>query len=100
MTITCSVTQDQTRVDISVMGRFNFTLRKEFREAYRNHLAHGEYRVNLAKTDFIDSSALGMLLLLREHAELSKSRVVLVDPKPGVRRALTIANFDRLFTIE
>jgi len=100
MSVISTVSPDQKRLDIHVVGRFDFSLHKEFREAYRHHPGLGEYRVNLGGAEYIDSSALGMLLLLREHAELSHGRVVLAGPQPSVQRVLTIANFDKLFQIE
>jgi HptB-dependent secretion and biofilm anti anti-sigma factor len=100
MAVTCTVSPDQNRVDITITGRFDFSLHDDFRDAYRRQTSAGEYRVHLDATEYIDSSALGMLLLLSEHAESRHGRVVLAGPTPGVRRTLAIANFDKLFRIE
>lgn len=100
MTVTSTVSPDHKRVDITITGRFDFSLHKDFRETYRHHPGVGEYRVNLGGAEYIDSSALGMLLLLRDHAESGHGHVVLAGPTPGVRKVLAIANFDKLFRIE
>ena len=64
-------------INISISGRFDFSNHKEFREAYRNTPAGSanEFVLDMSETDYVDSSALGMLLLLREHAGSEKSKV-------------------------
>jgi len=49
--------------------------------------------------EYLDSSALGMLLLVRERAEAVGKPVVLSHPNPTVAQILDIANFRKLFTI-
>jgi anti-anti-sigma factor len=51
-------------------------------------------------TDYIDSSALGMLLLLREHAGNDKADITISGCKDEIRKILSIANFERLFNIQ
>lgn len=46
------------------------------------------------------SSALGMLLLLREHAGDDKADVKIVRCRPEVKKILTIANFHHLFHLD
>lgn len=88
-------------VTISVPGRFDFSVHKAFRDTYRD--TPGEeiaYCVDLRDTEYMDSSALGMLLLLREHAGGDKARVRLVNASEAVKKVLEIANFHRLFQID
>src|SRR5262245_12406190 len=86
-------------VTISVAGRLDFHCHDEFRKVYENDAPGevAEYVVDLRQTDYIDSSALGMLLLLREAVPDDKVRIV--NCQPAVRRILEIANFDRLFAV-
>ncbi len=84
-------------VTISVDGRFDFSVHKDFRNAYKDHDSNMSYRVNLSKTEYLDSSALGMLLLLKKHAE---GKVVIENPNDEINRVLTIANFHKVFSIE
>ena len=56
--------------------------------------------LDLRGTTYIDSAALGMLLQLREHAGGKRQAVRLANAQPVIRDILTVANFDRLFTIE
>ena len=47
----------------------------------------------------MDSSALGMLLILRERAAEMKVEVTLTNPRETVRQVLGVANFHKLFKI-
>jgi HptB-dependent secretion and biofilm anti anti-sigma factor len=55
--------------------------------------------VDLKDATYLDSSALGMLLLLREHAGGDESDIRVVNSSPDVRKILGISNFDKLFDI-
>lgn len=57
------------------------------------------YTVDLKDTTYLDSSALGMLLLLRDHAGGDNSLIRLVNCNPDVRKILAISNFEQLFNI-
>jgi len=85
---------------IEVSGRFDFASQRAFRDAYRGLPADRRYRVDLSGADYLDSSALGMLLLLRKHAGDRREQVVLSGANDTIRRILDIANFEKLFTIE
>jgi len=96
-----NMTKSGTEVTIRISGRFDFSCHKDFRDAYREIPAGGShhYVVDMSTTEYIDSSALGMLLLLREHAGSSGSNVVLRGCRSDVKDILTVSNFDKLFTI-
>ena len=89
------------RAVISVSGRFDFAQQRAFRDAYRDlPSGHMNYVVDLKGVTYVDSAALGMLLLLREHAGGDSARVRITGCTPEVRRVLDIANFPRLFDID
>jgi len=91
---------DNKSATIKINGRFDFSLHNEFRKSYKDVvLNNGEYSVDLGGTDYLDSSALGMLLLLKEHAESQSSLVRLVNFNDEIKEILTIASFDKLFTL-
>ena len=87
-----------TTVTVHVQGRFDFNCHPGFRQACASFGRVREYVVDLGTTEYLDSSALGMLLVLREEAGAEHVRVV--NCQPAVRRILEIANFQSLFTIE
>jgi len=84
---------------IHVEGRFDFNCHQQFRRAYEGAAAPvTEYVVDLRGTEYIDSAALGMLLVLRESA--GNATVRIANSRPAVRKILQIANFNTLFAIE
>ena len=88
------------RVVIVPQSRFDFGTHKQFRTCYKdNKKVSQQYVVDMREVVYMDSSAMGMLLLLREHAIANKGGVEIVNCKPEVKKILAIANFDRLFNI-
>ncbi len=85
---------------LHVQGFFDFSLHKDFRQSYKGVEGVKRYVIDLAETEYMDSSALGMLLLLREFAADQGAEVVLRNCSREVRKILEIANFQRLFRIE
>lgn len=102
MSISHNLSSDGSKVSISIEGRFDYKVSKEFRDSYR-YLPGREsilYLVDLSGVDYMDSSALGMLLLLREHAKCRGGEVIIVQPSEPIDKILKVANFQQLFTIE
>ncbi|MEJ5058256.1 MULTISPECIES: STAS domain-containing protein [unclassified Pseudomonas] len=98
MSVVAEISPDGQTLTISVKGRFDFAKHQEFRESYENkELA--EVVVDLKDATYLDSSALGMLLLLRDHAGGENSDIRVVNSSSDVRKILAISNFDKLFDI-
>jgi len=88
-------------INIVVTQQFDYSLHQAFRDAYRNEAEPNvTFRVDLSKATYMDSSALGMILLLKEHAEKKGGKVVISKPNESVYKILKIANFDQFVTIE
>lgn len=91
------------RADSAVIGvpsRFDFSLMPDFRAAVDQvvHRTPSEkIIVDFANTDYLDSAALGMLLVLRDRARSFGKSVVLAGPRGAVRKTLDVANFTKLF---
>lgn len=100
MSIESEVSLDGKKLTIAIKGRFDFASHQAFREAYERFYKVPEaYVVDLKETTYIDSSALGMLLLLRDHAGGEESDVSVINCNADVRKILAISNFDKLFDI-
>jgi len=95
------VLNDGKIVHINIKGRFDYTLSQDFRNAYRHIPAHEgfAFHVDLSDTEYMDSSALGMMLLLREHAKCRGGSVIIEHPSEPIDKILKVANFEQLFTI-
>ena len=89
------------RAVIQLQGRFDFNAHREFREAVDSALAGTakEIQVDLGGVDYLDSSALGMLLMLRDKAKGAGREVSLAKCTGAVKQVLDIANFGKLFAI-
>lgn len=96
-----NVTVGDTNAVIRLEGRFDFNAHRDFREAADTVLAGPAtpIAVDFAGVDYVDSSALGMLLMLRDRARNAGRDVTLVACHGAVRQVLDIANFGKLFTI-
>ncbi len=89
--------------ELRLNGRFDFHSHRDFRTAYENALddaAVREITINFKEVDYLDSSALGMLLLLREKAEAAGKSVALTGLHGMVKQVLEIANFGKLFAVQ
>ncbi|MDX2012912.1 MAG: STAS domain-containing protein [Myxococcaceae bacterium] len=83
---------------LRISGKFNFSCYKEFQDAVSGPVPT-RYVIDLSRADYIDSSALGMLLLLREKVGEDASRVVIRSGSGQPSEVLRLANFQRLFTV-
>lgn len=100
MSVESEVSLDGKKLTIVIKGRFDFGSHQTFRYAYERLDNVPElYVVDLKETTYMDSSALGMLLLLRDYAGGDKSEVRVVNSNSDVRKILAISNFDKLFDI-
>ncbi len=91
-----------SRGTVRLNCRFDFNCIREFKELYEpllNDTAIATIEVNMGGVEYIDSTALGMLLALRDKAKGMKKEVVIGGCKGVTRQVLEVANFDRLFEI-
>ncbi|MBL1278612.1 MAG: STAS domain-containing protein [Ectothiorhodospiraceae bacterium] len=92
---------DGNITNIIVRGRFDFSLQKDFRAAYNNVNSRGiKFKIDLSDTEYMDSSALGMLNLIRVYAEKLNGSVQIKNPQAGVLKLLLLVKFDQLFEIQ
>jgi len=101
MSINATVTGNKATIYMS--GRFDFNVQRAFKDAYDpqlNNAAVNAIEVDLAGVNYLDSSALGMLLMLRERAAAADKSLKLCKPSSNVSQILEIANFSKLFAIE
>lgn len=101
MTISSVTSSDGKELTISVQGRFDFSALQNFRHAYEALESPVErYVIDLRESEYLDSSALGMLLALRDYAGGDDSSILIINCKPDVKKILVITKLDELFDIE
>ncbi|ABA73284.1 MULTISPECIES: STAS domain-containing protein [Pseudomonas] len=98
MSVVTEVSADKKKLTISVKGRFDFAKHQEFRQSYEKEQPESVI-VDLKEATYLDSSALGMLLLLRDHVGGDDSEIRVVNSSSDVKKILAISNFDKLFDI-
>ena len=87
---------------IVMKGRFEFQVHREFKEAFTGLFDNSAVQIieiEMSKLDYLDSSALGMLMLLNERAKSANKTISLVNPAGLVIQVLEVANFQHLFNI-
>lgn len=101
MSVLQQVSNDGKKVSINITDRFDYKVSQEFRDSYRKIPGQDgmSYYIDLSEANYMDSSALGMLLLLREHAKCNGGTVFIERPSKQIENILKVANFEQLFTI-
>lgn len=98
-----STTINNGKAILKLTGRFDFNTHRDFRTAYEPLMEKAgisDVVIDLSAVDYLDSSALGMLLMVRDKAVAAKRSVSLCGVKGSVKQVLDIANFGKLFAIE
>jgi anti-anti-sigma factor len=99
--IKTNLSNDGETYTISVSDNFDFNLVRLFREAY-SKLASipNKIVVDLRHAETIDSAALGMLINMKKTLGKADGEIEIRNCTPTVKRILSIARFDVLFSID
>ncbi len=100
MTITANLSDDKSTWVIRLDDKFDFGKVQEFREAYQSLPDEiNTVEVDLGQTEYMDSSALGMLLNMQKSLTDRLLSFRISHCRPQVSRILTISRFDKKFDI-
>jgi len=100
MSITSVLSTDDNLLTIAIKGRFDFASHQSFCDAYEgvgNDI--DQYLIDMRDVSYLDSSALGMLLLLKDHAK-DGAKIGITHCSDDVRKIFEISNFKQLFDID
>lgn len=101
MTIKVQIHDHAARIVMS--GRFDFQVHRDFKDAYTPLLDNTEVHeieVEMSGLAYMDSAALGMLILLNERAKAVNKMIALLNTSGMVSQMLEVANFNRMFNIK
>jgi len=98
VSISTSSQNNGKTLKISVSGTLGNDIHKEFRESYEKH-ASSSYIVDLGHANNIDSSGLGMLLLLRDFAGGEEADITIINCSKTILEIFNVTCFFRLFDI-
>lgn len=87
-------------VTIAMAGNFDFRARTVFRNAFKDLPATTAFVLDFSRVETIDSSGIGMLLMLREHAGATDSDITIANSNLTVRKVLQMVQCDLLFKIQ
>ncbi len=87
-------------LELNLAGKFTFADNKVFNSILEEIQAYKKIIIDLANVEFIDSAALGILLLVRDKCDKTSTNLLLRNPKGQVKQMFDISRFSDLFTIE
>lgn len=92
--------QDNGNATIYMEGQFTFADNQVFKDvlAVAEPPTHA-ITLNLKDVGFVDSAALGMLLLLKDRCDAKNIQLNLRAPQGQVKKVFDVSRFDQLFTI-
>jgi len=96
MSVNTSLSND--RLHICINGTLGNAIHREFRAAYETSKV-SKFTIDLNKASNIDSSGLGMLLLLRDFAGGDNSDIEIIHCSDYVLDIFRVTCFFRLFNI-
>jgi len=85
-------------VKVTLYGKLGSAIQKEFRKTYEENPGKS-YVIDLEKVDGIDSSGLGMMLLMRDHVGGANSDIELINCSEHILDILNVTCFYKLFKI-
>jgi len=88
--------EDTTKIVIS--GKFGNGIQKAFRNAYEENKAKS-YIIDLDKVENMDSSGLGMMLLMRDFVGGEDSDIEIINCSEHILDILHVTCFHKLFKI-
>ncbi len=89
--------EDQTSLILNLSGKFDYTCQEAFQKAFEatNPLPQRNV-INALEVHSIDSSELGMLLLLRNHAGADEANVAIINVQPDIQKLLQSCKLAKL----
>lgn len=99
MALTSDSDADGECITLHVTDRFDFSVHRSFHDACLAQPRARSYVIDLEGVTSMDSSALGMLLLLREHAGGEEADIRVVSASTELRNTFRVAGLDRLLTV-
>jgi len=97
-----NITQKKSdgQVIVHMEGRFDFDARKTFKDAMEQAIKDEMPVVlDLEQVSFVDSSALGLLVISHQNLKSKKIPLCLVNPQTYVRQVLDLANIGKMIPI-
>lgn len=91
----------QGTLDVTLSGKFTFKDHPEFREILQQIAEKDVQKVvmHMQRVEFVDSAALGMLLLALDETEKHKKQLVISGATGQVKKMFDMARFNTMFSM-
>ena len=100
MAITREYNKEGNELTIRISGDMEFSMLEQFRQTYSGlDMDQIKIKIDLREAERFNSEALGMLLILREHAGGEQAQISIIGCGPDMRRIFQASGFENLFTI-
>lgn len=85
------------KVTLKLEGNFTYTQRKPFQEMLKSVAVDGvdQIVIDLSQVAFLDSAALGLLMISHRQLQAEKRTLSLAYPQPTVRQIIELANLHK-----
>jgi len=85
------------KVTLKLEGNFTYTQRKPFQEMLKSVAVDGvdQIVIDLSQVAFLDSAALGLLMISHRQVQAEKRTLSLAYPQPTVRQIIELANLHK-----
>ncbi len=101
MAVESCLSENNTVLTLFIKGIFDIKSHKSFSTAYSNTVSKDvKIFIDLKEMEYLDSSGLGMLLVLREKAGGSEADIKIINASSQVKEIFKMANYHLLFTID
>ena len=96
-----SINQQTNQCTIRMRGQFTFGDNGKIRDIIATMVGGNfkHFTVDTSELVFVDSAALGMLLLMSDEARKAKVEMTLDGASGQVKKMLQLSNFDQIFAI-
>jgi anti-anti-sigma factor len=93
---------DGSKNTLVMSGKFTFADHEAFRAiiALIKSKQHQMIAFDVEGIEFVDSAALGMLLIAREEAETANVDIIIKNPTGQIEKMFRVSKFDSLFKIQ
>lgn len=88
-------------LELTISGKFTFADNRSFHNILES-ITNNTYKkvvIDLKGVSFIDSAALGILLLTRDRCDKSSTQLIIQNPVGQVKQMFDISRFSELFSI-
>lgn len=100
MSLQKQLSTDKSVMTIKVSGVFDLSIQSEFRDAYEcDGQTIKRYVLDLRDTEYMDSAAFGMLLVLRDYAGGDAADILIDNANEDIKKTFLMLQFGRMFNI-